>query len=92
MNTPEIVAGVLGLGGPELMVIFLIGLVIASVPTLLIVVALLASRRSSAVGGAAPAPEILSKKCPDCAEAVKAEARLCKHCGHAFAEKEACIA
>jgi tetratricopeptide (TPR) repeat protein len=25
------------------------------------------------------------KKCPDCAEMVKAEARKCKHCGYAFA-------
>ncbi len=28
------------------------------------------------------------KKCPDCAERVKLEARVCKHCGHEWTEKE----
>jgi hypothetical protein len=26
-----------------------------------------------------------SKRCPDCAEFVRAEARVCKHCGYRFA-------
>ena len=25
-----------------------------------------------------------TKKCPDCAEIIKAEARVCKHCGRRF--------
>jgi len=28
-----------------------------------------------------------SKKCPDCAELVRADARVCKHCGHRFASE-----
>jgi predicted amidophosphoribosyltransferase len=27
-------------------------------------------------------------KCPDCAERVKGEAKVCKHCGHKFEKKE----
>jgi len=29
-----------------------------------------------------------SKKCPKCAEPIKIEAKVCKHCGHEFSEKE----
>lgn len=28
------------------------------------------------------------KKCPKCAETIKFEAKICKHCGHEFSEKE----
>jgi predicted amidophosphoribosyltransferase len=28
------------------------------------------------------------KKCPDCAEYIKLEAQVCKHCGHEFSEDE----
>ena len=28
------------------------------------------------------------KKCPMCAETIKSEAKLCKHCGHKFSEEE----
>lgn len=34
-------------------------------------------------------PEPPSKKCPDCAERVLAEAKKCKHCGHNFSETAA---
>ena len=33
-------------------------------------------------------PDEHEKKCPDCAEYIKLEARVCKHCGHEFAEEE----
>lgn len=32
-----------------------------------------------------PAPR--DKRCPDCAEVVKIEARVCKHCGYRFAQQ-----
>ncbi len=33
-------------------------------------------------------PDDHEKKCPDCAEYIKLEARVCKHCGHEFSEEE----
>lgn len=46
---------------------------------------------ASAVGdvadSAATAWENRHKRCPDCAERVRAEARVCKHCGHRFAQQ-----
>jgi hypothetical protein len=34
--------------------------------------------------GLPPTPR--RKQCPDCAETIKAEARVCKHCGFRFEE------
>ncbi len=33
-------------------------------------------------------PDEHEKKCPDCAEYIKLEARVCKHCGYRFSEEE----
>ena len=33
-------------------------------------------------------PDEHEKKCPDCAEYIKLEARVCKHCGHEFSDEE----
>lgn len=33
-------------------------------------------------------PDEHEKKCPDCAEFIKLEARVCKHCGREFSDKE----
>ena len=33
-------------------------------------------------------PDEQEKKCPACAEYIKLEARVCKHCGHEFSEEE----
>lgn len=33
-------------------------------------------------------PDEHDKKCPDCAEYIKLEARVCKHCGHEFSDEE----
>lgn len=33
-------------------------------------------------------PDDHEKKCPDCAEYIKLEARVCKHCGRRFSDKE----
>jgi hypothetical protein len=34
-----------------------------------------------------PPPQVsASKRCPDCAESVRAEARKCRFCGHAFGQ------
>lgn len=45
-----------------------------------IMVALLPSRKPPAPGGETPTPDT-HVKCPDCAEFVRMEARVCKHCG-----------
>lgn len=41
------------------------------------------------VSGLTSAGDLDSKKCPHCAEKVKAEARVCKHCGRDLAEETA---
>lgn len=33
-------------------------------------------------------PDSHEKKCPDCAEYIKLEAQVCKHCGHEFSGEE----
>ncbi|MBB4060055.1 hypothetical protein GGP80_000615 [Salinibacter ruber] len=33
-------------------------------------------------------PEEHQKKCPACAEYIKLEAQVCKHCGHEFSDEE----
>ncbi|MCS3635838.1 hypothetical protein GGP57_003179 [Salinibacter ruber] len=33
-------------------------------------------------------PDNHEKKCPDCAEYIKLEAQVCKHCGHRFSDEE----
>jgi hypothetical protein len=91
MNTSStIVAGLFGLGLPELVVILIILGVLAGgfVLTVWLVVWLIRGRSS---GSAAP-PSVATvgvthQKCPDCAELVLIEARVCKHCGHRFAEE-----
>jgi len=34
-------------------------------------------------------PSILTKKCPECAETIKLEARVCRFCQHRFSDEEA---
>ncbi|MCS4034516.1 ribosomal protein L32 [Salinibacter ruber] len=46
-------------------------------------------RRSSRQSGAQEFdPDKHEKKCPDCAEYIKIEARVCKHCGREFSDEE----
>jgi hypothetical protein len=46
-------------------------------------------RRSSQSSGAQEFnPDEHEKKCPDCAEYIKIEARVCKHCGREFSDEE----
>jgi uncharacterized protein UPF0547 len=40
--------------------------------------------RARSIGGPASAPQTLTKACADCAETVKAAARVCRFCGYRF--------
>jgi hypothetical protein len=71
---------IMGLGVPELFLIILI-LAILAVPIALIV--WLALRRTKVNDPSSVSPAT-RKKCPDCAELVLVEARVCKHCGYRF--------
>jgi hypothetical protein len=85
----------MGLGGGEMLLI----LMILALPAGLIVGAILLARYviiSGIVTGVsqarsqAPAAATqlrVEKVCPDCAESVLAEARVCKHCGFRFEPK-----
>lgn len=82
MNTfSPIVAGILGLGAAELFVILIIlgvlGVGIAG--AIWFFATINRGRKEQGHVGIAP-----QKKCPDCAEVILAEARVCKHCGHKF--------
>jgi hypothetical protein len=44
-----------------------------------------AKQRAPDDGLVAPQADSATKKCPDCAETVLADARVCKHCGYRFA-------
>jgi hypothetical protein len=91
MNTPStIVAGLFGLGLPELIVILMVLAVLAGGLVLTIwLVARLARGRSSesSTPPSVATVGVTHKKCPDCAELVLMEARVCKHCGHRFADE-----
>jgi len=81
MNTlSPVVAGIMGLGIPELTVIVLLLMVLAA-PVVLIVWLIVGRTGKTASG---PASAATNKKCPDCAEFVLCEARVCKHCGYRF--------
>lgn len=74
------VAGILGLGLPELMVIVALLAVLAA-PVVLVVWLIM---RGTGKSQASPVSSSAHKKCPDCAEFVLSEARVCKHCGYKF--------
>jgi hypothetical protein len=42
-------------------------------------------RKAEVVTEALPEPRRQTKQCPDCAETILAQARVCKHCGYRFA-------
>ncbi|WP_263834425.1 zinc ribbon domain-containing protein [Salinibacter sp.] len=46
-------------------------------------------KRSRTSGSREFNPDEHEKKCPDCAEYIKLEARVCRYCGHEFSEEEA---
>jgi hypothetical protein len=60
---------------------FLFAIVLGPAISLLLV-ALLPSRRKAIESSKISAGDV--KKCPDCAELVKSEARKCRFCGHEF--------
>ena len=73
---------VLGLGAPELIVIVIILAILVALAVLVAAVVIAIARRGSRE--VANVPNHTQKKCPDCAEFVRAEARVCKHCGYRF--------
>jgi hypothetical protein len=82
MSLITLLLAVFGLGAPELIVI--LGLLALLVVPIALVVWFVA-RRPGSNSQATGAPSIVAtKNCPDCAELVQAEARVCKHCGFRF--------
>ena len=75
-------AAVFGLGAPELIVIAIILAMLAVVVAIIVWIFVTIVRRGN--GNPASLPSHAQKKCPDCAEFVRAEARVCKHCGYRF--------
>ena len=71
-----------GLGIPELIVIVIILAILVAVAVAIVWIVLMLVRRGSA--NPAHVPSQAQKKCPDCAEFVRLEARVCKHCGYRF--------
>jgi len=57
-------------------------------PLLAVLALLIAGRYKGSSGSGSSYLHDREKKCPDCAERVKLEARVCKHCGHEWSEKE----
>lgn len=81
MNTPyPIIAGVMGLGAPELVAILVVLSVLAASIGLVVWLILRRTKKDDS-NLVSPATH---KKCPDCAEFVLIEARVCKHCGGKF--------
>ena len=46
------------------------------------------ARRAKGLSEQSFDPDQHEKKCPACAEYIKLEARVCKHCGHQFSDKQ----
>jgi hypothetical protein len=80
-SLPPTVA-VLGLGLPELIVIATILAILAAVAVAVVWIVIAVVRRGS--GNPPHLPSQAQKKCPDCAEFVRTEARVCKYCGYRF--------
>ena len=75
----------MGLGAPELVVVLII-LALFALPMIALVVWLVVRRTRGAES--VSVSRGAHKKCPDCAELVLVEARVCKHCGYRFAGEE----
>jgi hypothetical protein len=75
-------AALFGLGAPELIVILIILAILAAVAAVVVWIFVAIVRRGN--GNQASLQSHAQKKCPDCAEFVRAEARVCKHCGYRF--------
>ena len=84
-SSPKIIAGIMGLGVPELLIILLVLCVFAAA---IVGLGLAITFRRGKTDGAIATPPEVRKKCPDCAELVLFEARVCKHCGCRFAGEE----
>ncbi len=76
-------SALMGLGVGEILTI---AVVIALVMGLTVLVLWAATIRTRS-GLPARGPERAQKKCPDCAELILAEARVCKHCSYRFEAK-----
>ncbi len=80
-SLPQVTA-VLGLGAPELIVIAVILAILAAAAVAVVWIFAAIVRRGDASSSSTPGHA--QKKCPDCAEFVRMEARVCKHCGYRF--------
>ena len=75
----------MGLGAPELVVILVL-LALLAAPIALIVWLI---RRRAKKDDSVSFSHATHKKCPDCAESILVEARVCKHCGYKFSSENA---
>lgn len=81
-------AAIMGIGGGELlMILFVLGLLTVPGAILLWALVRLTAQGRNAGPVEPTGPVRPQRKCPDCAEYILSEARVCKHCGYRLEPK-----